>query len=373
MKFGDRNTKFFHSAAISRRKRNKIESLISNEGDTISNAQELKTMAKEYFSMLYQSEGIFSNISTTNTFPKLQNVAFGELESMFTDLEIKEAVFCMGPLKAPGPDGLQPIFFHSQWDIIGKSVCVLVRDVYANPETLVVLIPKITHSETLKQFKPISLCNVIYKIITKIIANRLKRFMPSLVAPQQCSFVPGRHSSDNIVVAQEVFHSMRSKKGKKGFLAIKVDLEKAYGRIRWEFLEDTLMKVGFGDHFRKLILKCVSTATMRILFNGEKTEIFAPSRGIRQGDPLSPYLFILCLERLSHCIFDAIDDHYWKPIVLSRGGPKISHLFFADDLLLFGEVSNAQVEVMTNCLNKFCLASGQKVNVEKTRMLVSKM
>lgn len=195
--------------------------------------------------------------------------------------------------------------------------------------------------------------------------------MPSLVAPQQCSFVPGKHSSDNIIVAQDVFHSMRSRKGKKGFVAIKLDLEKAYDRIRLEFLEDTLVKVGFGEHFRSLILNCVSSATMRILFNGEKTDVFAPARRIRQGDPLSPYLFVLCMEIFSHCIFYEMDKHSWRPVILSKGGPNIYHLFFADDLLLFGEASNEQINVMIDCLKFFCLASGQKVNVEKTRILVS--
>lgn len=202
---------------------------------------------------------------TSTTFPSLDQRSLDFIQDPISDLEIKEAVFCMGPLKAPGPYGLQPIFFHSQWETIGGSVCELIRQIYENPdhvadlnETLVVLIPKVLNPESLKRFIPISVCNVVYKIITMVITTRLKRFMAHLVAPNQCSFVPGRQSTDNIVITQEVFHTMRYKKGKKGFLAIKVDLTKAYDRIRWEFLEEVLREVGFNDLFRKLIMKCVS-------------------------------------------------------------------------------------------------------------------
>lgn len=122
-----------------------------------------------------------SSLSITNTFPTLSNVDLGVLEGVFTDLEIKEAVFWIGPLNAPRPDGLQPIFFHSLWDIISRSVCDLVKEVYDHPEkisdlneTLVVLIPKVANPESLMQFRPIILCNVIYKIVSKIVATRLK-------------------------------------------------------------------------------------------------------------------------------------------------------------------------------------------------------
>ena len=107
----------------------------------------------------------------------------------------------MGPFKAPGPDKLQLVFFHTQWDTIGRTICDLVKSIYADPRimesihnTLLVLVPKVDAPRRLKDFRPISLCNVIYKIITKIIANRLKRHMDFLVSPAQCSFVPRRQS-----------------------------------------------------------------------------------------------------------------------------------------------------------------------------------
>lgn len=193
--------------------------------------------------------------------------------------------------------------------------------------------------------------------------------MPNLIVPQLCSFVPGRHSYDNIVIAQKVFHSMIIKKGKRGFVVIKVDLEKAYDRLRWEFLEDT-KEVGLSPHFIRLIMSCVTSASMEILFNGARTDLFIPTRGVRQGDPLSPYLFVLRMERLAHCIKDVVARKKWRSITLSKNGPPLTHLFFAEDLLLFREASVDQMRNIHACLDMFCYASGQKVNVDKSRMLV---
>lgn len=141
--------------------------------------------------------------------------------------------------------------------------------------------------------------------MTKALANRLKPLLNSLISPKQCSFDPGRHSSDNIVIAQEVFHSMRT---------IKVDLEEAYDRISWDFIYETLSEVGFNQNFCNLLISCVSLCSFQVLFNGSKTTPFIPSRGIRQGDPISPYLFVMCMERLAHLIQKEVVSGAWKPV-----------------------------------------------------------
>lgn len=151
-----------------------------------------------------------------------------------------------------------------------------------------------------------------------------------------------------------------------------VDLEKAYDRLRWDFIEDTLGGVGFDEHFIHIIMKCISLAKMKIMWNGSLSEEFNMERGIRQGDSLSPYIFVLCMERLSHIINDSIESKHWRPIKVSRGGPQISHLFFADDLLLFVEASCNQMRVINDCLANFWKYSGAKVSVEKTRLFCSK-
>lgn len=144
----------------------------------------------------------------------------------------------------------------------------------------VVLIPKSENPNTIKQFRPIALCNVVYKAITKIIANRLKPLLWDLISPTQCSFILGRHRSDNIIISQEIIHSMANKRGKKGFMAIKVDLEKAYDRLNWEFFMETLKNIGISDHMTNIIMRRVSRCRMRINWNREPTEFFSTSRGI---------------------------------------------------------------------------------------------
>ena len=127
----------------------------------------------------------------------------------------------------------------------------LIREVN---QTFLMLIPKVPNPEFMRDFRPISLCNVIYKLITKIIVNRIKPVMSTIISPNQCSFVPGRLSSDNIIVAQEVIHTMKTMKGKKGFMAVKIDLEKAYDRINWKFAINCLREVEIPESLIFLIL-----------------------------------------------------------------------------------------------------------------------
>ena len=152
--------------------------------------------------------------------------------------------------------------------------------------------------------------------------------MSVIVGPTQSSFVAGRHITDNIVIAQEAIHSMRSMKGKHGVMALKVDLEKAYDRVSCAFLYDTLNEAGLPEALIDVIMTCVSTSTMQIMWNGDITDSFTPSRGLRQGCPLSPYLFVLCMERLAHGIAKSVEVGDWKPFKICKNGPFLSHLFF---------------------------------------------
>ena len=238
-------------------------------------------------------------------------------------------------------------------------------------DTLIVLIPKVDNPKHLKQFRPISLCNVVYKIITKVLVNRVRPFLHEIVSPLQGSFIPGRGTSDNIIITQEVIHSMHQMKGRKGAVAFKIDLEKAYDRVNWDFLRQTLIDFGFPMIIVNLVMNCVQSSNLSILWNGAKLEGFAPSRGLRQGDPMSPYLFVLCMEKLAMMIQSKVDTGDWQPVNMSRGGPAISHLFFADDVLLFCKAKKAQVRVVMDTIQEFCSISGLKVNVEKSRAMCS--
>uniref|UniRef100_A0A2N9HFI3 Reverse transcriptase domain-containing protein n=1 Tax=Fagus sylvatica TaxID=28930 RepID=A0A2N9HFI3_FAGSY len=193
----------------------------------------------------------------------------------------------------------------------------------------------------------------------------------NLVSPFQAAFVPGRRGLDNVVIAQELIHSIHRKKGRVGQLILKLDLEKAYDRLEWDFIREVLTFFKFSPPFVDLVLECVSTSSFSILVNGGQLENFKPSRGIRQGDPLSPYLFILCMEYLSLKILEACDNNSRKAIKASRSGPSFSHLFFADDLLLCTEASSSCCHTITRILEDFCLQSGQKVSLPKSKVFFS--
>lgn len=205
-----------------------------------------------------------------------------------------------------------------------------------------------------RDFCPISLYNVSYKIVTRMLTNRLIGLMGHLVGPCQTSFIPNRNSFDNVIIAQEVFQSMRKKKGAKGWMAIKIDLEKAYDGLWWDFIKDTLHDIGCPNNFVNIVWWCISFSRMKLLWNGDALQEFKPERGIHQGNPLSPYLFVLCIERLFHLNQIAIDQKVWKPIKISKGGPRLSHLASADDLILFAEASLEQIEIIHNILHEFC-------------------
>lgn len=134
---------------------------------------------------------------------------------------------------------------------------------------------------------------------------------------------------------QELIHSISWAKGRKGYMAIKIDLEKAYDRIEWSFIREMLIKFNFPNKLIELITNYVSPVSTSLFFNDGCLDFFHPSRGIRQGDPFSPYLFILCMEYLGHLIKEKCAAKTWSPVKATRSGPSFSHLFFADDLVLF--------------------------------------
>lgn len=189
-------------------------------------------------------------------------------------------------------------------------------------------VPKTDAPSSLAQFRPISLCNVLYKIVTKLITNRLKEVWVDLIGAPQASFIQGRQGIDNVLICQEIIHSIQKKSGARGAMIIKLDLEKTYDILEWTFNEDTLLDAGLPRHLINVIMNCIPSGFCRLLWNGELTELFQPSRGLRQGDPLSSYLFVLCMERLAQWINAQHHSGRWLPIRASRSGLAFTHLQF---------------------------------------------
>lgn len=320
---------------MARRQHNKIVMLQDAEGNWVSDDGHLRHMAVNFFKELYSKDMMEApTYQIKGKFPPLTTTMLNMLNAPVTKDEIRLALVVMKPLKNPRPDGLHATFFQHHWEVVGDLIYEMVTKVFQGADlekginkTIITLIPKVARPTSIKDFRPISLLNVSYKVITKLIANRLKSIMPS-ISGTQASFVEGQSISDNIIVIQKIIHSTRHKIGKVGWMTIKVDLEKAYDRLSWDFIEDTLFDVGFPQSLVRVIMQCVCSGSIHLLWNGEITEEFILSRGIRQGDSLSSYIFVLCMEHFSQYIDQLVNYEEWLPVSLNKKGPQTFSSFF---------------------------------------------
>lgn len=311
--YGDRNSKFFHTSLVQKRQRNQLLRLKALDGTWKESKNDINAEIGTYFSSLYQDEGPRELSSAlAHVSPLITEDVNEALLKTVGDFEIKTAVFQLGTLKAPGSDGYPGLFFQKFWGEINVDTSLAVTSSFQGgyllkklTHTNIVLILKVVHPESLAQFRPISLCNFTVKIISKVLANRLKKILNSIISPYQSAYVPGRKIQDNILVAHEAFHFLkRKKRGKHYFATIKLDLSKAYDQVQWDLLEAVLRKMGFSDIWIQWTLQIIPTVTA----NGKNRFSFLPQRGIRQGDPLSPYLFLLVMDVFSPMIHDGIRD-----------------------------------------------------------------
>lgn len=251
IKNGDKNTTFFQLSTITRRWKNRVAAIKGDDGEWIYDKDSVKSHIVNYFETLFTEDGMGDLlVIPQDVFPELPNREWDLLASPYSTVEIDLVIKQMDALKAPGPDGYQALFFQKNWELLARSVHEMVLSVLEGKgmpaklnDTHIVLIPKIDHPELASQFRPLGLCNVTYKIITKVIINLIKPLLPSLISNTQSSFVPGRQITDNIVIMQEVIHTMKRKQGTKGIMALKIDFEKAYDRLRWSFIRDTLLQM----------------------------------------------------------------------------------------------------------------------------------
>ena len=167
-------------------------------------------------------------------------------------------------------------------------------------ETHVRLIPKGREAKKVLDYRPIALCNVYYKVISKILTRRLQPLLKNAIAETQSAFVPKRAISDNVLITHEVLHYLKTSKAQTHCsMAIKTDMSKAYDMLEWSFIQEVMKKLGFHPKWVNWIMQCITSVSYTFIVNGASRGFVKPGRGIRQGDPLSPYIFILCSEVLS--------------------------------------------------------------------------
>ncbi|KAL0450878.1 UNVERIFIED_CONTAM: hypothetical protein Slati_1644200 [Sesamum latifolium] len=328
LKEGDRNTSFFHAKASRRFQTNSIRRLKNSDGSWSETMEEVQQCILNYFQNMFISSRPLSE-DIQQVIEHLPTVVDAELverlSQPFTEDEVTKALFNMSPLKSPGPDGLPPVFFHKFWHVVKLDVvtCVLkflnerILPTGFN-DTNIVLIPKCKNPVTLAHFRPISLCNVVYKIASKTIANRLKPWLDSIISPSQSAFVPGRLITDNVLMAFEINHYLNTRsRGQKHFLNLKLDISKAYNRVEWSFLQRVLESL--SSLFRH-----------------------ADERGTIPG------------------------------VTVCRGAPRISHLLFADDTMVFCPANSNTVDKVRRTLEVYRKASGQEINLTKSSAAFSR-
>jgi hypothetical protein len=380
LKCKELNTKYFHSSTLIRRRSNSVNFLKTSEGAWVSARTEIGGTFVSHFSNLFSSSAPPNDPEMLNLFEPVITAEDNQfLCAIPTDQEVFLALSSLGSSKAPGPDGFTALFYKKYWSVVKEEVLGCIKNFFQNHfllkelnHTHIALIPKQSGSHTVHHFRPISLCNIIYKIITKLLSTRLKSMLPKIISPLQSAFVPSRNIQDNTILAHELLHSFKTKKGKGGFMFLNLDMEKAFDKMEWGFILSVMSKLGFHSSWINWIRVCISSSTFSILINGSPFGLFSPTRGLRQGDPLSPFLFILGAEVLSRLLFKEEAAGNIKGLKISKSSPAIHHLLFADDLLIFGKATPKEASCIHSCLKKYCLWSGQSINNGKSSIKFSK-
>ncbi|CAA0837766.1 Unknown protein, partial [Striga hermonthica] len=329
LKEGEQNSKFFHALTIQRRKTNAITRLVDDNNILRETDEKIQDCVVDFYSQLFSTDGFRGDAGILNLIP--QTISCDLNDSLICPVEeeeIKNALFCMSPNKAPGEDGYPPLLFQHFWPIIKEDLCTAITSFFSSGmilkswnTTLITLVPKCINPTSLSQFRPISLCGVSYKIISNILASRLMVCLNHCISSSQSAFIPERQLIDNVILAQEAIHFLhRHRSGGKTFMALKLDMIKAFDKLEWHSIINILLKMGFYPSFVKWIHACISTSAFSFNLNGRVAGFISPSRGVRQGDPLSPYLFIVVTEALSRLIAADVHAHSFNGLKISRGG-----------------------------------------------------
>ncbi|XP_010430851.1 PREDICTED: uncharacterized protein LOC104715105 [Camelina sativa] len=344
LKVGDQNNKAFHIPATLREQINTIREILCDDGRLVDKLDHIKLEAESDKQLLTHD---------------------------VTNEEIRRVLFSMPSSKSPGPDGFTTEFFKESWSIVGEDFLVAVQSFFQTGflpkgvnSTILALIPKKKKAKVMKDYRPISCCNVIYKVISKILANRLKIILPKFITPNQSVFVKDRLLMENVLFATKIIKDYH-KDTVSPRCAMQIDISKTFDSVQWDFLLTTLRALDIPKQFVLWIKTCITTASFSVQVNGELAGYFGSLCGLRQGCSLSPYLFVICMNVLS-CKLDKAAQEKVFSFHPNCKHLQLTHLCFADDLMVFVDGDKTSIQGALRVFDDFAIHTELNISLEKS-------
>jgi len=368
LKEGDANTSYFQHHARYRKKKNFVAKLRA-EDRMVFDQEEKKEVVWNFYNNLLGTAKQRDLTLDLQAFHR-EPADLTELEGAITEEEVWNTVKALPSDKAPGPDGFIGRFYKVAWHVIkvdfmaavSRFVQGDVNRLYLLNSAYITLLPKVPDAIEVKDFRPISLIHSFAKIVTKVLANRLAPKLPNLISSSQSAFVKGRCIHGNFILVQQTAKALHLQKVAR--VLLKLDISKAFDSVSWPFLLEVLKYLGFGPMWCNLLSKLLRTSSTRVLVNGEPGDLICHQQGLRQGDPLSPMLFILVMDVLNSLIAKVSEEGMLRPLLNRGNGQRLS--LYADDVVLSIQPRAEELILVREILRVFGEASNLVTNIGKS-------
>ncbi|KAL2938255.1 LINE-1 retrotransposable element ORF2 protein [Bienertia sinuspersici] len=371
---GDTNSKIFFNSLRVRTCRNNINRVQNTHGIWVEDHDSITRAFTDFYTDLLQGSDhnrrlVIKDIVRMGS--TLNNDHRSMLDCTFSDKEIKQAIFSIPSNKAPGLDGYNSCFFKEAWSVVGQDVIRAVREFFASGKllkevsvTTLTMVPKVQTPNNVGDYRPIACCSTIYKCISKLLCSKLRAILPDIISPNQGAFVTGRSIMHNALICQDMMRFYRPSQIQDCCM-FKLDVKKAYDTVSWGFMNDIMTELGFPEHFIRLIMVCITSPQYTLMINGVPSPLVTPSRGLRQGDPLSPLLFTLCMEYFTRVMkkVSLLPGYRFHPLCRQL---QLNHLCFADDILMFSRGDINTVTMNLAGLELFSQSTGLMISAAKS-------